>query len=155
MVSIERAWARVQAQIKAGNLDEYKGVSLEQLRFLVFGQTLVVSAAVGTVGPVANQFPEGAIILGITATSFTTTPAANNAFLMRKGFALSFAFAGGDSITPGGPITAEALLGTGEQSIFPSKELIIRPAQSILATGQNLTSDNITIEIAYHSLVRR
>lgn len=155
MVSIERAWARVQAQIKAGNLDEYRGVALEQLRFLVFGQQLAVSAAVGLVGPVANLFPEGAIILGIAASSFLTAPAANNAFLQRKGFALSFAFAGGDSITPGGPINGEALIGSGEQSIFPSKELIIRPAQSILATAQNLTSDNITVSIAYHALVRR
>ncbi len=134
-------------------------------RPLHFMQRFTVGSAAES--PPTNQnFPAGAIILGITAAAFQVQTAAG-AFQYapspanpgrRDLFGLSFQYTNDELITPDGPGSAEALLGGGSDTIFPARELLIAPSQGILATVENLTvglADGLTVDIVYHSMVPR
>jgi hypothetical protein len=112
-------------------------------------------------GPTLMNFPNGGIILGITAAcvqSQTTT----NTFLYapsyspgrRDLFALNFQYTGDEIITPGGPVLAEALLGSGIDTIFPAREIIIPPSQGLLATVVSYAvAPPLNVHIVYHAMV--
>lgn len=112
-------------------------------------------------GPTLQNFPSGGIILGITAACIqaqTTTSEFQYAPSMSPGrrdlFALSFQYTGDEIITPGGPILAEALLGSGEDTIFPCREIIVPPSQGLLATVQSYTiAPALVVHIVYHTMV--
>ncbi len=115
------------------------------------------------VGPVLQNFPAGGIILGITGSailpqtttgSFTYAPSYSPG--RRDLFALSFQYTGNELITPGGPVLAEALLGSGEDTIFPAREIIVPPSQGLLATvaGYQITVP-MNVHLVYHTMVPR
>ena len=114
-------------------------------------------------GPAQQNFPQGAIVLGITAACAqpqTTTSAFQYAPSMSPGrrdlFALNFQYSGDEVITPGGPVLAEALLGSGEDTIFPAREIIVPPSQSILCAVQSYTiAPPMVVHVVYHSMVLR
>lgn len=114
-------------------------------------------------GPTLQTFPAGAVILGITAAGVqaqTTTSAFQYASSFTQGlrnmFALAFQYTNDEVITPNGPVLAEALLGGGEENIFPSREIVIAPSQGILATVQSYTiSPPMNVHLVYHSMVLR
>jgi hypothetical protein len=113
------------------------------------------------VGPVLQTFPAGGIILGITASAVqpqTTTSAfqyaPSNSPGRRDLFALSFQYSGDELITPGGPVIADALLGSGEDTIFPAREIIAPPSQGLLCTVQSFTiAPPMNVHVVYHTMV--
>lgn len=126
------------------------------------GGTPSTAVTGGTVsGPTLQTFPSGAVILGITASCVqaqTTTNSFQYAPSYSEGrrdlFALNFQYTGDEIITPGGPVIAEALLGSGEETVFPGREIIIAPSQGILASVQSFAiAPPLTVHIVYHSMV--
>ncbi|MGK2953679.1 MAG: hypothetical protein ACSLEZ_15020, partial [Thiobacillus sp.] len=83
-------------------------------------------------GPTNQSFPAGAVILGITATAYqqqTVTTAFQYAPSASPGrrdlFGLLFQYTGDEQITPGSsPVAADALLGSGADTIFPQREIM-------------------------------
>jgi hypothetical protein len=148
MISIERAWPRVR------ELPQFKTFRLSDFRTLTFGQPFTVGNA-ATVGPTTQNFPGGAIILGISATATPSAAGASDAFLYRKGFGLTFGYTNGESLTPGGPINADALMGGGDGTVWPTKEIVVAPNQGINCTVVNNLSTSLLVQIAYHCLVWR
>lgn len=148
MITPEKAWARV------GKLPSFSKYHLTDFRTIVYGQTFQLAGA--SVGQATRQdFPKDTIVLSIAGSAAPTSAAAADGFRYRNAFAVSFAYTGGESLTPGGPIIADALFGSGEASHYPAREFVIEAAQGLLCTVQNLCSTALTIFIAYHSLVRR
>lgn len=148
MISIERAWPRVRM------LPQFKDFYLSDFRTLTFGQTFTVGNA-ATVGPTLQNFPGGAIVLGVAASATPSAAGAGDAFLYRKSFGITFAYTNGESLSPGGPIMADALMGGGDGTVWPTKELVIAPSQGINATVQNFLSTSLLVHLAYHCLVWR
>lgn len=148
MISIERAWPRIR------ELPQFKTFKLSDFRTLTFGQQFTVGNA-ATVGPTTQNFPGGAIILGIAASGTPSAAGAGDAFLQRKGFGLTFGYTNGESLTPGGPIMADALMGGGDGTVWPTKEIVVAPNQGIQATVVNFLSTSTLVHIAYHCLVWR
>ena len=138
-------------------------------RPLTFGQRFVFAAGAAT-SPATNQnFPAGAIILGITSAGFLPQEAAAGSALYAPSFswgrrdlyAINMQYTNDELITPGGPIMADALLGPGLGTIFPQRELLIAPSQGILCTVQNFTPlaaadpNQFRVDVAYHTMVPR
>lgn len=155
-----------------------KLVKMADFRYLAYGQQFNNVAAGSVVGgatpssaitpgnpagPTLQTFPNGGIILGISAAAQqaqTTTNAFQYAPWESPGkrdlFALSFQYTGDEIITPGGPVLAEALLGSGGDTIFPAREIIVPPSQGLLATVQSYTlSPPLNVHIVYHTMVPR
>ncbi len=148
MISIERAWPRVR------ELPQFRNFHLSDFRTLTFGQQFTVGNA-ATVGPTTQNFPGGAIILGIAASATPSAAGGGDAFLYRKSFGVTFGYTNGESLTPGGPIAADSLMGGGDGTIWPTKEIVVAPNQGIQATVQNFLTTSILVQIAYHCLVWR
>ena len=114
-------------------------------------------------GPAQQNFPSGAIVLGITAACVqaqTTTSAFQYPPSLSPGrrdlFALNFQYSGDEVITPGGPVLAEALLGSGVDTIFPAREIILPPSQSLLCTVAAFTiAPPLNVHVCYHAMVPR
>ena len=112
-------------------------------------------------GPTLQNFPSGGIVLGITAAAAqpqTTTSAFTYAPSFTAGrrdqFALSFKYTNDEEITPGGPCLADALLGGGDENIFPIREIVIRPSQGLLATVESYQVDPPqNVHICYHTMI--
>jgi hypothetical protein len=138
-------------------LEAFARYTDQDFRPMVYVQKFAGVAAGATSAATQQQFSNGAIILGVTANCYVagaaaaTGQSANN----RQLFGLGFAFSTGDAIVPGGPVQADILLGSGEDTIFPSRAIPIAPNQSLTATVENLTSSILTVHIAYHCLVYR
>jgi len=103
-----------------------------------------------------QTFPGGAVILGVTATGFQNNVAilgqsGNN----RQCFGLGFDYTTNEALVINGPVAADALLGGGDGTIFPAKELILQPNQALLVKAANYTSGVLTVHIAYHCLMYR
>src|SRR5215831_15179035 len=131
MISTERAWTRIS------KLPMFKGFQLSDFRTITYGQTFSVLAA-ATSAAVTQNFPAGAVLLGVGAAASPNSGAvAADPNLLRHSFALSFSYTNGEALTPGGPILADALLGSGETTIWPQKEIVLAPNQGIQATVQN------------------
>lgn len=153
-----------------------KDVQMHDFRNIVYGQ-LFDNVTAGSVtggatpstsitpgqeqGPDLQNFPQGAVILGITAacvqaqtttSAFTYAPSYNPG--RRDLFALSFKYTADEELTPGGPILAEALLGSGSDTIYPGREIIVSPSQGLTATVQSYTIDPpLNVHICYHCMV--
>lgn len=114
-------------------------------------------------GPALQNFPSGGVIIGITAAAQqaqTTTNAFQYAPWASPGkrdlFALAFQYTNDEIITPGGPVLAEALLGSGEDTIFPAREIVVPPSQGLLATVQSYAiAPPLNVHIVYHTMVPR
>jgi hypothetical protein len=137
-------------------LAAFKHMEPTDFRTALFGQ--VFTPAAGGV-PTANQaqpFPGGAIVLGITASAFVpgvgpTGQGGRN----RQLFTIDFAYSNNESLLINGPLLADAVLGGGEQDIFPATELIMAPNQMINCRVGNVTTGLLTVHVVYHTLVYR
>lgn len=143
--------------------------SIDAFRFIAYSQLFSSVAATGTTGvygtasgPTLQAFPSGAIVLGITAAAMqaqTVTTAYQYAPSFSPGrrdlFGLSFAY-NDESLTPGGPIMAEALLGSGQDTIFPGKELVMGQNQGLLTSVASLSvAPTLSVTVVYHCMVPR
>ncbi len=105
---------------------------------------------------VGQKFPGGAIILGITASAYVPTAAATGqGNRNRQLFLIDFQYTGGEALVVDGPVMADALLGGGENDVFPLRELVIAPNQQINCRVANITTGSLTVHVAYHCLVYR
>jgi len=134
-------------------MEAYKHMHESDFRQGVFGQTF--SPAAGAAAPTQNRgFPGGAIVYGITGGAFVPASAIG-AGRNRQAFQIALAYSGGEAIIMDGPLLADAVLGGGDADIFPAKELVMLPNQSIACTITNITSGLLTVNVAYHALIYR
>ncbi len=150
MTSSTAAWGRVRKMKAFSRMQE------SDFRPIVFNQAVTVAAG-QTSSAQAQNFPGGAIILGICANCYVNAvaPATGQSSRNRQLFGLNFAYTNNESLTPGGPVNADALLGGGDDTIFPSRELIIAPNQAIQMQAANYTTSSLVIHVVYHCLVYR
>lgn len=174
MITWDRAYARLA---RSPDFSRYFGGGpgvvppMQNFRYIAYTQQLGPCAGVASpvggfgaiAGPSQQNFPAGAVILGISATAFqeqTTTTSYQYAPWAAPGrrdlFGLSFSYTNDEVITPGGPILANALLGDGDDTVFPGKELLIPPSQGLLATAAAFTvPPSLYVHIVYHAMVPR
>lgn len=153
MISPSAAWQRLQ------RIPMFRGMQLDQFRPITYGALYSVAGS-STAGPTRQDFPGGAIILGVSAAAVGFDSGNADAFdpaatASRSSFALSFSYSNDEQLTPGGPHIAEALLGGGDQTQYPPREIVVAPSQGINVTVQNLTSTQIRISVCWHALVWR
>ncbi len=151
-----------------------KLLGMDKFRFLAYSQRfegIAGSATAGTFGPVSGplqqNFPSGAVILGITAAAYEAQQLENAGVLAvapsyssgrRDLFGLSFQYTGDELITANGLTMAEPLLGSGYDTIFPSKEILVPPSQGILCAVASLvptTLPALSVQVVYHCMVPR
>jgi hypothetical protein len=136
-------------------LAAFRDMNESDFREAVYCQTFTPAAG-ATTAFTPRPFPNGAIILGITASAYV--PGVGPTFQTAKNrqlFKLDFSYTGGEAIVIDGPVLADALLGGGDENHFPSKELVISPGQQINCRVQNITDGALTVEVVYHCLVYR
>jgi hypothetical protein len=148
MLNPSQAWARCKT------LAQFKGKKLSDFRPMVYTQNVAL-AATSQAGPTPVQFPGGAIILGICASAIASTPAAIGApGRVRSGIQLSMAYTNGENVVP--TLTnVDALMGGGDGTQFPARELIVMPNQNLNLTLNNLTTTALSVDVAFHCLVPR
>jgi hypothetical protein len=176
MVSWERAWLRLRNRVDIPWLVKNQKALSPRVFNLAFNGV----APGATTGVQLRTFPAGAVILGITASSFIQTrvvldqyynAAADSESTLdrrqtytpgnRDCFALQFAYTNIENITPDGPILASTLLGNGDQTVFPVREIVIDPSQGIQVTAQSLLlaqgafNPTQTIHVGFHCMVPR
>jgi hypothetical protein len=146
-------------QVVFGRLKKIKafaGLKEEDYRLAVYGQEFTPPAGGAPTAYRPRQFPTGGVILGITASAYQPDlPASSQGTKNRQLFALDFSYSGGEALVIDGPIQADALLGSGEDCVFPAKELIISPTSQISCRAANLTTSALVVNVAYHCLVFR
>lgn len=112
-----------------------------------------------TVGPLNQQFPSGGVILGITSSGWQNYEACADATPGRRDrYGLAFQYSSDENITANGLTIAEALLGSGRDTIFPGKEIMIPPSQSILVAAASLVPNAqpaMTVHVVFHTMVLR
>jgi hypothetical protein len=143
-----------QALHRVRQLEAFRHLKDTDFRPLTFVQIFTPATGAAPSASTPQNFPGGAIILGITASGFVpgATPSANRA---RQLFAIDFSFSNQEAIIVGGPVQADALLGGGESNIFPSKEMVMAPNQQVACRVANLTDGPLTVHVCYHTLVYR
>jgi hypothetical protein len=145
-----------QALQRQKRLKAFKDMEPTDFRTALYGQ--IFTPASGGV-PTANQqqqFPGGAIVLGITAGAYVPSAAANGqGGRNRQLFAIDFAYSNNEALLIGGPLLADAVLGGGDEDIFPATELVMQPNQSINCRVANLTTGSLVVHVVYHTLVYR
>lgn len=175
MVKWKEAYDRLKDVPEFASASGYFGklLPMAAFRFMAFSQRFdsvpgaATAGVIGTpTGPTLQSFPAGAVVLGITAAAFEAQQLDNSGVVYapsfssgrRDLFALSFQYTNDEQITPNGLTLAEPLLGSGYDTIFPGKELLIPPSQGILCAVASLvpsTSPVLSISVVYHTMVPR
>ena len=148
MLNIDRVWSRVSRQppFMGRRLDEF-GLQVVVLR---------IASLVSTASSDDQQvnFPNGAIILGITAAASVAGQAGTQA--IRNGldlFSVNMSFQQNRTIVGQNKAIASSIFGTGQFDVFPAKEIVV-PTQGQLIYGfTGLTSSTIEITVSHHCLV--
>jgi len=138
---------------------EHKDLREEDYRAAVYVQTFTPGVDGEITGFQPRQFPNGAIILMIAASASVDpgegggadAQAGNN----RNLFKIDFSYTGGEALVIDGPVLADALMGGGDLSHFPAKELVIKENQNLNCRVQNMAAQEMTVDVAYHCLVYR
>jgi hypothetical protein len=151
MINAAQAFQRIR------KLKAFSKMQPTDFRAAYYAQTFTPASG-GT--PTANQlqqFPGGAIILGITASAYVPGVAANGGQSARNRqlFSIDFSYSNNEALVIGGPVNADALLGGGDADVFPATELIMAPNQSINCRVANLTTGSLVVHVVYHCLVYR
>jgi hypothetical protein len=151
MISPAAAFERLR------RIKRFAGMRQSDFRPIVYAQIFSGIASGATSSATPQSMPGGAIILGITASAVVPSAAAasgqssNN----RQLFGLNFSYTNNEALTVGGPVLAEALLGNGQDTVFPVRELIVSPNSHIVCTVVNYTTTTMNIHVGYHCLVYR
>jgi hypothetical protein len=147
-------WAHVWTRLK--RLPAFAQMHESDFRPITYVQTFAGLGSLVTSANVIQAFPGGAIILGISAGAYLIgqAPDAQTA-RNRQLFSLNLSYSNNESLTPGGPVLADVLMGGGDANVFPSRELVMAPNQQLNCQAGNLTTGSITVQVAYHSMVYR
>lgn len=135
---------------------------MSAFRAISYIQSFAVIGAGATSAATLQNFPQGAIILGVSVAGFMVQTVAG-AFQYapwssegrRDMITVNLQYTGDENLTPGGPGIAEALMGSGLETIYPGRELVIAPSQGILATVGNLGLNPLRADVVYHAMVIR
>jgi hypothetical protein len=145
-----------QALQRIKRLAAFKKMEPTDFRTALFGQVFTPAAGGAPTANQPQQFPGGAIVLGITASAFVPGVAATaQGNRNRQLFAIDFAYTNNEALLIGGPLVADAVLGGGDADVFPATELVMAPNQSINCRVANLTTGALTVHVVYHTLVYR
>lgn len=149
MLNAQQVWHRLR------QLPAFKGMAETDFRPLVYVQTFTPAAG-ATTANAPQDFPGGAIVLGVSASAYVPgVGAGGQSGRNRQLFGINFTYNNNEALTPGGPIVADALMGGGDADLFPARELVLAPNQRILCQVSNLTTGDLTVQVAYHCLVYR
>lgn len=144
------------AYLRLKKLAAFRNLTETDFRPIVYVQAHASLASGASSVAVGQSFPGGAIILGITSAAYIAAAAATAQPNVRRQFyGLNFSFTNNETLTPGGPVNAEALLGGGDDTMFPVRELVVAPNQAITSQVVNYSTSTIVVHIAYHCLVYR
>jgi hypothetical protein len=150
MINAQQAFHRVKA------LEAFRHMNESDFRALTYNQIFTPAAGGVPTAITPQPFPGGAIILGITASAYVPgAVATGQGGRNRQLFLIDFAFSNNEAIVVGGPVIADALLGGGESDIFPSKEMVLNPNQSIGCRTANITTGSLIVHVVYHALIYR
>lgn len=150
MLNSQQVWSRVRKLKAFSQLSEF------DFRPVYFVQKFTPAANDVPTAWVSQPFPNGAIILGITASGFVPGAAANGqGNRNRQLFGIDFQFSNTDAIIVNGPVAADALLGGGDADVFPSREIIIAPSSQVNCRTTNYTTGLLSVHVAYHVLSYR
>jgi hypothetical protein len=137
-------------------LAAFQNMNESDFRAAYFGQEFTPPAGGVPTAYRPRQFPNGAIIIGISASAYVPGgDAAAQSARNRQLFSIDFAYNGGEALVIDGPMSADALLGGGDSDNFPVKELIMAPNQSLSCRVANLTTGPLTVDVCYTCLVYR
>lgn len=154
------------------------------LRFESVAAATIAGAFGVVVGPNLQAFPSGGVVLGITAGCLMAQQGSvyppSMSFGRRDLFALSVQYADGELVTPLNNVTvgaqpllipalaagfrsnprglanAEALLGSGEETVFPAKEILVTPGNGLMfAVASQSTLLPISVHVVCHAMVYR
>ena len=152
MINWNLAWARLK------RLPQFKQMSESDFRPLTYVQTFTPSNSGAVTGNQSQQFPGGAIILGISASAFIPSVAGDaqgSGGRNRNLFLINLTFSNNESLTPGGPVLADALMGGGDADQYPARELVLAPNQIINCQVAQVTTGQLTVHVCYHTMVYR
>lgn len=150
MTSVQQAWRRLR------ELAAFRNMKESDFRPIVYCQIFNLVQSGATTPNTPANFPGGAIILGITAAGFLgEVGVADQGNNNRQSFGLAFSYTNAEALTPGGPISADALLGSGADTNFPARELLIPPNQMIQAQVKNFSNAALSVHVCYHALLYR
>lgn len=150
MLNSQQVWLRVRKLRAFSQLNEF------DFRPVYYKQAFAPAAGVTTAYS-PQDFPNGAIIIGITAAAHVAgaAPATGQSAANRQLFGIDFQFSNTDAIVVNGPVNADALLGGGENNIFPAREIIIPPGSKVNCRVENYTNAALVIHVVYHALAYR
>lgn len=151
MISFAAAFPRLR------RLKAFAGLHETDFRPMVYPVTFSVLASGADSSALPQNFPGGAVVLGVTSSAYVAaTAAASQPAMPRQFYALSLSLIGGDSYTGGTFVNAEALLGGGaDHTMFPLREIVMNPNQSINAQVRNYSTSSINVQVAYHCMIFR
>jgi hypothetical protein len=178
MIKWREAYERVrptdsfQSFFNNKKITDFRYIAFTQQQLSLTPLTPSAAAAGGlpgvAAGPLQMNFPAGAIILGVTAAAYQAQQliagatvlsyAPSNSEGRRDLFALAFQYTSDETLTANGLVCAEALLGSGLDTIFPAREIVIPPSQSILITAASLVAlggQNLFAHVVFHTMVPR
>lgn len=143
---------------------------IDAFRLLTYSTQFPSVAAASTAGsygavsgPSTVTFPSGAIILGITASAFQAQTVTTNFQYAPQGsegrrdmFGIAVQYTGDEQITPNGLVCADALLGSGVDTIFPAREIMMPPSQALsISVASMAIAPTLSITVAFHAMVPR
>lgn len=151
MINAAQAFQRLR------KLKAFAKMQPTDFRSALYVQTFTPAAGGQVSANQLQQFPGGAIILGITASAYVPGAAAADGQSPRNRqlFSIDFSYSNNEALVIGGPALADALLGGGDADVFPPTELVMAPNQSINCRVANLTTGSLTVHVVYHCLVYR
>lgn len=150
MLNAREVFSRVK------RLKAFKDMEESDFRSLYYKQEFTPAAGGAPTVQQGQSFPNGGIVLGITASAFipNAAPLATSGRL-RHLFQIDFSYTGNEALVVNGPVTADSLMGGGDSDLFPLRELILAPNQQILCRTANNTNGALTVHVIYHTLVYR
>lgn len=145
LLNWDLVWRRVSRR------PEFAGRKQDDYRFSAIGKQFALAS--GASGTAAVDFPEGAIILGISAgLSINAAATAEIRGLNAARVGIDYAGSAGSIIT-GGRMNAEALFGNQGQRMFPGREILV-PRGNVLNVGvDNLSTSTIAFDLVFHSMI--
>jgi hypothetical protein len=144
-----------QALQRVLKLSAFRGMKPTDFRTALYVQKFTPAAGQETANQL-QQFPGGAIVLGVTASAYVPNAAATGqAGRNRQLFTIGLDYSNNESLIIGGPASADAVLGGGDADVFPPTELIMLPNQSINVKVGNVTTGALTVHVVFHCLVFR
>lgn len=151
MLNWDRVFARLSKSEDFRRL--FGNAPQSAFRYLGVGQQFSLTAN-GTSALTPVNFPQAAVILGISAGLNFNSQAGTQLVRDLSAVRVQMAYPDGDVVT-GGAMNGAALWGYDGTRQFPAKELLVSKQGTINYTITNLVSTALTMDIVHHCMVQR